>query len=1267
MNKSSRSRSHANALLLPVMLLLGVAAHAQTPFVYPLSATPQSPTYNEGVSASVLVRDETSLAPLTGTVNFTVDGGSPISGTLNGEGFAYANLGQLSVGSHTVTATFNGNGSYPSGSAKPLMVAVTDAPLAFVGTQGTTLFGDGSVSDVEGVAVDPQDNLYIADKAQNLVREETTSGNLITVPLTGLKSPIGLAFDNSGNLYVADSGNNRILKYNPAGTQTVVPVIGLSAPTYLAYDRNNDVLYIVDPGNSRIASFTIAGGATTNVVTGMTGLRGVAVNNQGDIFFSDRNAGFIEINSDGQQIPIFGAISEPGGITTNVGNYLILSDVSTNTVLRYDNSIDASDQGNQIQINNSGNPVIGMASDSAGRVYLALGGRVDVLAPGSGRVPDVPEYANSIFNLIFRSPRAGATFSSSPTPASIFSGSGGVSCTGGTGGCSLSLNFSPQTAGINTGWFNITQSYDEGDVLLWGKGIGGSPAFTPGFSSQTGSGVGAIGGVALDLSGNHYVSDTQNNQVIKISPTGTSTTLAFTGLSSPTQVAVDATGAVYVFDSGNDQIERLSNDGVQSTTYAPTGERNGPNPISAFSLDGDGNLLVAGLGQGETNSAKVQRHSKPQPNAGGGQYVIYFFANDFPADKMKTNLSIGSELSGEEVASSLPQVTAVAIDAEKNVYSVDTSGTLSRFGVDGSIQQLATNLSSPIGLLVDASSSAYVLGNNSIITLVHPDGSTAKIVVNALYTPAAFALDPYGNILIGDGADKQLIYLDRTQQNYVFGDVNVGESSTLDGSISNIGNQPFTFSGPLPANVNFVQTIPPNACVAPLNSTPGTSLAPAASCDLGYSFAPKSPGPFSDSGTLSTSPTTLIGSSGGGAIQLSGTGVGSESGPQPVLTPAMINFGSVALGSTSAMQTATLTNTGGVPQGISSFGFFGTNASSFSETNTCGSSLAAGASCTIALTCSPTTADSLAANLGANFPSPQPQLSIALTCAGAAATPPPAPGAALTPATADFGSMTSGTTSTARTFTLTNPGNAVLTITGVTLGGSNLSDFAISANTCGGTLAASATCTVSVTFTPAAVGSFAASLSIADNASGSPQTSSLTGFGTIPADFTITVSPASQTVSAGAAAAYSVSITSADGSFTNPVALTATGLPPGATVTFSPATVTPGSSAAQSSMSIQTTTQRAATRKHPEPWPFAAPVFTCLLMLLPSRRFRHGKTRRKFFTNLACIIALLGVGISAIGCGGGFALPSTAKTYTITVTGTSGSDNHSTTVTLTVQ
>ncbi len=1245
-----RSRAALRPFMLVCFLaLLGLLApapvHAQTAFVYPLAATPgDNPTYNDVIGASVLVRDESTLAPLTGTVNFSVDGGPAIPATLNSVGYAYAKLGQLSIGSHTVVATYAGNPPYPSASSQSLTVAVTDAPLRFVGTQGTTLFGDGSVLDVEGVAVDAQDNLYVADKALNFVKKEDTSGNVTTIPLTGLKNPIGLALDSSGNLYVADSGNNRILKYDTTGTQTVVPVTGLSGPTYLAYDRNNDILYIVDPGNQRIVSFVPSTATVATVVTGMTALQGVAVDGNGSIYFSDRNAGFMQIetyNNQTFQMPIFGSTVTPGGITTSLDNLLVLSDTSTNAVVLYNNDQVPTYQGDQVQINNGGNPVIGMASDSTGRVYLALGGRVDVLDQG-GRVPDAPVATNNYFSLIFQEPKAGASFSAYPQPASTFNGSGAQSCSGTVGGCSVLTNFSPQVAGLNTGSFKIQGNTDEGDILLWGKGIGGAAAFSPGLSSQSSSGAGTIGGVALDTAGNRYVTDKQNNKVLEITPSGSSTTLPFTGLSGPTQIAVDALGTVYVLDSGNDQIEALPTSGSQFTAYAPGGESDLPTNITAFAINGDSNLVVAGQANQINDSAKKGNPAKARPHAGGASYGIALINAE------NTHYVDTNPLSAP--------ATAVAIDAEENVYSVDATGALFRFGIDGSTKQLATSLSSPIGLAVDASGTVYVLGSSSSITLVYPNG-TGSIQVNGLYAPAGFAVDRFGDILIGDGPDKQLLYLDRTQQNYVFGDVNVGQSETLNGSIANIGNQPFTINGPLPANTEFVQTTSETACVAPAGSTPGTSLAPASSCDLGYTFTPPSAGPFTDSGTLVTNPTTLTGSSGGGVITLSGTGEGSQPGPQPVLTPAMINFGTLPVGTTSTAQIATLSNTGGVPQGISSFGFFGPNTSSFSQTNNCGNSLAAGASCTISITCTPSASGALSANLGVNYPSPEVQQSVSLTCTGAATA---TPMATLTPSSANFGSVTSGTTSAAQTFLLNNPGNATLSISGITLAGTNPGDFAIATNTCGEALAASASCSIAITFTPSATGSFTATLSVADNASGSPQTSTLTGTGTVPPDFTILATPATQTVSAGGVATYSVSVSSTNGSFTNPVTLTATGLP-GGTVTFSPASVTPGGSSAQSTMTVQTTTQLAAGTKRHSPWSFGAPVFAALLFLLPGRKWRS----RKVFLHLACLVALLGIATSTIGCGGGFALP--AKTYTLTVTGTSGSDTHSTTVTLTVQ
>jgi hypothetical protein len=101
----------------------------------------------------------------------------------------------------------------------------------------------------------------------------------------------------------------------------------------------------------------------------------------------------------------------------------------------------------------------------------------------------------------------------------------------------------------------------------------------------------------------------------------------------------------------------------------------------------------------------------------------------------------------------------------------------------------------------------------------------------------------------------------------------------------------------------------------------------------------------------------------------------------------------------------------------------------------------------------------------------------------------------LSPTSLAFGNQAVDVTSTAQTVTLSNTGNAALSITGLAFTGTNASDFA-QTNTCGSSLAAGANCTIAVMFTPSVAGTEAASLSIADNASGSPQTAPLSGAGT---------------------------------------------------------------------------------------------------------------------------------------------------------------------------
>jgi hypothetical protein len=101
----------------------------------------------------------------------------------------------------------------------------------------------------------------------------------------------------------------------------------------------------------------------------------------------------------------------------------------------------------------------------------------------------------------------------------------------------------------------------------------------------------------------------------------------------------------------------------------------------------------------------------------------------------------------------------------------------------------------------------------------------------------------------------------------------------------------------------------------------------------------------------------------------------------------------------------------------------------------------------------------------------------------------------LSPASLAFGNQPVDMTSSAQTVTLSNTGNATLSIGSLALAGTNASDFDQS-NTCGSSLAPSANCTIALMFTPSVTGTEAASLSITDNASGSGQTVPLSGAGT---------------------------------------------------------------------------------------------------------------------------------------------------------------------------
>ena len=115
--------------------------------------------------------------------------------------------------------------------------------------------------------------------------------------------------------------------------------------------------------------------------------------------------------------------------------------------------------------------------------------------------------------------------------------------------------------------------------------------------------------------------------------------------------------------------------------------------------------------------------------------------------------------------------------------------------------------------------------------------------------------------------------------------------------------------------------------------------------------------------------------------------------------------------------------------------------------------------------------------------------------------------ATLLPSTINFGIQLLNTPSTAQTTVLTNTGSLPLTISSIAVSGANSSDFSLTSNptnNCGGSVAAGASCTISVTFTPAGADPRSATLNLVDNLPSSPQTVSLSGTGGVP---TVGISP----------------------------------------------------------------------------------------------------------------------------------------------------------------
>ncbi len=311
-----------------------------------------------------------------------------------------------------------------------------------------------------------------------------------------------------------------------------------------------------------------------------------------------------------------------------------------------------------------------------------------------------------------------------------------------------------------------------------------------------------------------------------------------------------------------------------------------------------------------------------------------------------------------------------------------------------------------------------------------------------------------------------------------------------------------TDTGAVAMNINGASISGANAAdFSESNDCPAT-LAAGANCTVTLSFTPSLDA--SESATLQVADGAPASPQ---LVYLSGQGAN----PAVSFSATTLNFGSQPVNTASAVQMVTLVVSQD-PLTITGISLSGADSSDFSETNTCGSSVPLGSSCMISVTFAPAAGGARSATVAIADDAPASPQMISLTGTGVPPT------VTLSATALTFSSQNVGTASAEQTLTLTNNGPGPLTVTSASATG----DFAVASNTCLGTISASATCSIGVSFTPTSPGTLSGMLTVTDDAGGSPQAVALSGTGTGPV---ASVSPSSLSFSAQIAGSASAAQT----------------------------------------------------------------------------------------------------------------------------------------------
>ena len=712
-----------------------------------------------------------------GTINCNIGAGGALTGTCSN---TFASGTSLTLTANALgNSTFVGWGGVCSSAGANLSCNDT---INVATNEALTVYATFvAPPSVQQTALKPITAGVVYGQGGNFTTGTSNNGG---VTAGSLSNPWGIAFDPNGNLYVADRNNNRVLFY-PAGSTTATRVYGqngsftsttanlggisadsLNNPYPVAVDSSGN-LYVGDGNNNRVL-FYPAGSTTATRVYGQNG----------SFTSGTANNGGITANS----------LQGPGGLAVDSSGNLYIE--ATNRILFF-----PAGSTTATRVYGQGGSFTSQTQNLGGVSASSIGGEGAIALDASGNL----YYADQLNHRVLFYPNG------STTATRVYGQNGSfTSSTPNNGGISANSLDQPSAVAVDASGNLYVTEYLNNRVLFYPAGsttatrvYGQGGSFTSNTANSGGISANSVDqpvGVAIDPSGNLYVSDVINNRVleygpfgnINVCPTGQNTPAPCTetvtlSYYAPSATTFGGTGVVTQGASGLDFS--LANGGTCTGTVAAAGSCTvnvvfapvapGLRAGAAELFDGSGNLLaktpVYGVGQapaaafGPATQTVLPASGLNRPSGlaldGAGDLFIADYANNQIVKLTPGGVQYTVPTSG------LSDPRGVAVDGAGDLFISDAGNDrvveipagCTTSGCQVTVPTSGLSISNG-GLAVDGAGDIFIADTgNARVVEVTPSGVQTTVPASGLSGPFGVAVDAAGDVFIADTYGNQVV------------------------------------------------------------------------------------------------------------------------------------------------------------------------------------------------------------------------------------------------------------------------------------------------------------------------------------------------------------------------------------------------------------------------------------------------------------------------------------------------------------------------------